>query len=285
MNDQNARAARAPRSYLYVPGHVARKLERARDFGADALIIDLEDAVPFNQKQEAMAATSAWLDAGTSDGEVWVRVNESGRGIADVRALAGHEEITGFVLPKVDTAADVLAVSALLDELGASQMLMPMIESASAVHNALEIAGATRVRLLQMGEIDLAADLGMTPGSDESELASIRTQVVLVSRLAGLVPPPAPVSSGYRDLEAFAVSTARLARLGFLGRVCIHPSQIPVAHGVFSVTDQQVEEAEALIAKAEQAAASGLGAVDDGRGNMIDPAVLRAAFRILSLRR
>ncbi len=156
---------------------------------------------------------------------------------------------------------------------------MPLLESAAAVLSAKEIAGAPRVRRLQVGEADLRADVGIETGPDERELLYARSHVVLASRAAGIAPPIAPVSTQFRDLEAFGESTRAMARLGFVGRACIHPAQVAVANQVFTPSPEAVERARRLLAEFGGAGrAVGVGA--DGR--MVDEAVLRQARTVLA---
>ena len=116
----------------------------------------------------------------------------------------------------------------------------PCWRARRAVLRAGEIARAPRVQRLQIGEADLRADVGVTPGADERELLYVRSHVVLASTAAGIAPPIAPVSTNFRDLDAFRASTEALARLGFVGRACIHPAQVAIANEVFTPTAEQV---------------------------------------------
>jgi citrate lyase subunit beta/citryl-CoA lyase len=274
-----------PRSYLYVPGNAADKLGKAVGRGADALIVDLEDAVPLSEKDAARAAVVAWLADQPADGPVdlWVRVNSGPLREVDVRALAGIDALAGVVLAKVEDADEVAAMDALLTSLGdTTTLLMPLIETASAVLDARAIAGGPRVHQLQIGEVDLTGETGVDPGADEAELAPVRALVVLASTAAGINPPVGPVSRITKDIEALEISTRRVRRQGFLGRACIHPAQLPVVHTVFTPTDADVDEAEAVIALVAAAEAQGSGVVLDETGRLVDPAVLHAARRTLA---
>lgn len=268
------------RSYLYVPGDAPDKLGKALGRGADALIVDLEDAVPPAGKDAARAAVRAWLDA-TEPGpvEVWVRVNPGELREADIRAVAASPRLTGLVLAKVETAGELDAVDALLTEIGADRLpVVPLLESAAAVLRAPLIAAAPRVARLQVGEADLRADTGIAPGDDERELLWVRSQVVLASAAAGIDPPVAPVSTDFRDLDALRASTLALARLGYVGRACIHPAQIAVVNEVFTPADDEIAWARDLTARFE---AAGTGVLLDSNGRMVDEAVVRQARRIL----
>lgn len=278
--------ARLPRSYLYVPGNAPDKLGRALTRGADALIVDLEDAVPANAKDAARRSVAAWLGSGVEAGdtELWVRINGGETGHDDVRALAGLPALTGLVIAKAEDFAQVAAVAGLLADLGdVTTRLMPLLETAGAVLDARKIARAPRVHRLQIGEVDLAADAGLDPGPDESELTFVRCMTVFASAAAGIHPPVGPVSRITADPGALAESTERVRRLGFVGRACIHPAQIPVVHQVFTPAAREIERAEDVLARYEAAAAAGSGVVLDADGRLIDPAVIRLARRTLAL--
>jgi citrate lyase subunit beta/citryl-CoA lyase len=292
MIDVEGEYSMTPRSYLYIPGNQPRFLASALERGADALIVDLEDAVPLAGKDAAREAVGQWL-AGLPrlEAEIWVRVNPGERGLADVRALAnaatgrlgggpahGGAALAGFCLAKADSAADVAEVAAALDALGSPAALLPLLESAAGVLRAAHIARAPRVRRLQLGEADLCADAGIEPGADERELLFARSSVVLASAAAGIEPPVAPVSTDFRDLDALAASTRSLRRLGFFGRACIHPAQLPVANQVFTPTRAELDAAADVVSR-HAAAGGGVAVAVDGR--MIDEAVVRWARRLL----
>lgn len=271
---------RLARSALYVPGDAADKLTKALDRGADELIVDLEDAVAPGRKDAARAAVAAWLqDLPASDTAVWVRVNPGDLGRTDVKAVAGASALAGVVLAKTESLADVEAVDTILTEHGSAAGIVPLLESAAAVLRATEIASGPRVRRLQVGEADLRADLGVTLGPDERELLHVRSQMVLVSAAAGISPPIGPVSTDFRDLESLRASTEALARLGYVGRACIHPAQIAVVNEVFTPSADEIEEAQQLLAALE---AAGSGVALDARGRMIDEAVARQARLVLA---
>jgi citrate lyase subunit beta/citryl-CoA lyase len=274
-----------PRSYLYVPGNAADKLAKALGRGADALLLDLEDAVPVAEKERAREDVASFLlgQPGGGPVELWVRVNPGDLGRNDVRRLAGIPALAGLALAKAD-AATVASVAALLAEVGDdTTLLMPMVETPAAVLDARSIAGAPRVLRLQVGEVDLTGEAGITPGPDEVELVGIRTTIVLASAAAGIVPPLGPVSRITGDPEALAASTRRLARLGYVGRACIHPAQVAVVHDVFTPAPAEVEEACETLRLLAEAEARGSGVALDARGRLIDPAVVLGAQRVLDL--
>jgi len=275
---------RLPRSYLYVPGNAPDKLARALDRGADALIVDLEDAVPPAGKDRARADVLDWLRGVDPGGcQLWVRVNPGRDRAADLAALAAAPHLTGIVPAKLADRADLdQLVAALAHASDTTTLVMPLLETASAVLSAAAIAGGPRVHQLQIGEVDLCADTGIEPGPDEAELAPIRTQVVLCAAAAGIHPPVGPVSRNFTDLDALEHSTRRLRRQGFFGRCCIHPAQVEVVNRVFTPTDAQVADAARLVAAFDAATARGEGVVVDDAGQMVDLAVIRTARQVLA---
>lgn len=279
------------RSHLYVPGDRPDVLAKALGRGADALIVDLEDAVAVSAKDSARAAVAEWLAglpaAADNPVEVWVRVNPGHAALVDVEAVA-LPALAGICLAKAESAAEVAAVAGLLDRLEAERAIAtgsigiaPLLESAAAVLRAAEIAQAPRVRRLQVGEADLKADTGIEPGDDERELLWVRSQVVLASAAAGIDPPVGPVSTNFRDLDALRASTEAVRRLGYRGRACIHPAQIAVVHEVFTPSPEQVDAAQALIAAYDAAVAAGSGVLIGPDGRMVDEAVVRQARRLV----
>lgn len=269
------------RSALYVPGDAEDKLERILERGADEVIIDLEDAVAPRDKERARDTTRIWLHdlPVLHNVGVWVRVNAGPMRDADVRAVAGAPALTGFMVAKTETVDELLDLDQLLASLGSIAGVVPLLESARAVLRAGELARAPRVQRLQIGEADLRADVGIVPGADERELLYARSHVVLASAAAGIKPPIAPVSTNFRDLDAFRASTVELARLGFVGRACIHPGQVAIANDVFTPSPEEVETARRLVGRWEFAGA-GVAVDDDGR--FVDEAVVHQARLVLA---
>lgn len=273
-----------PRSYLYVPADSHYKVQGALTRGADALIVDLEDAVALTAKETARESLSAWLrDLEAPSIEVWVRVNGGDCRIPDLAALAGVPAVTGLVLAKTESAVEVAEVAEYLSRRGdANTLLMPLLESASAILGALDIAQQPRVQRLQIGEVDLQADTGIVASDDDTELAGIRNLVVLASAAAGICPPVGAVSLTTSDTYRLERSTVRIKRQGFYGRCCIHPSQLPVVHAVFTPTEAEIADAERVLSDFDRAQRSKSEVILDSQGRMIDPAVVRIAQRVLS---
>ena len=283
------------RSHLYVPGDKPEVLAKALGRGADALIVDLEDAVAPGSKDAARTVVAEWLSglpaAADNPVQVWIRINSGEMGHTDVRAVLSPA-VTGVVAAKTESAEELVALHAVLTamedklELPAGSIgVVPLLESANAVLNALSIAKAPRVQRLQVGEADLRADIGVELGADGRELLYVRSQVVLISAAAGIDPPVGPVDTNFRDTEALAESTRAVKRMGYVGRACIHPTQAAIVNEVFTPTADEVAAAKDLIARFDAAMAAGEGVCLDAQGRMVDEAVVRQARRTLSLAR
>ena len=283
------------RSHLYVPGDKPEVLAKALGRGADALIVDLEDAVAPGSKDAARTVVANWLAglpaAAENPVQVWIRINSGEMGHTDVRAVLSPA-VTGVVAAKTESAEELVALHAVLTamedklELPAGSIgVVPLLESANAVLNALSIAKAPRVQRLQVGEADLRADIGVELGADGRELLYVRSQVVLISAAAGIDPPVGPVDTNFRDTEALAESTRAVKRMGYVGRACIHPAQAAIVNEVFTPTADEVAAAKDLIARFDAAMAAGDGVCLDAQGRMVDEAVVRQARRTLSLAR
>jgi citrate lyase subunit beta / citryl-CoA lyase len=279
------------RSYLFVPGDQASKLQHALTSGADAIIADLEDAVAPSAKPNARRIVADWLATQPSGDqpELWVRVNSSARLLADdVDAVIGSA-LTGICLPKSHTPEQVRSLGELLGTAErqtslaeGSTRIIPLLESAAGILSARAIAEQPRVRQLGLGELDLCAEVGIEPSADERELLSIRVQVVLASAAAGLASPIGPISTDFRDLQALQQSTEALRRLGFGSRWAIHPAQVPIINQTLMPTPEQLEAARRLVERYDGALDQGVGVGVDEDGKMVDEAVVRAARRILA---
>ncbi|MCF2526499.1 HpcH/HpaI aldolase/citrate lyase family protein [Yinghuangia soli] len=275
------------RSYLYVPGDAPGKLAKAFDRGADALIVDLEDAVAPSAKEAARRNVAAWLaDARPGDTEIWVRVNApSDVRKADVAAVAVSPLLTGIFLPRVEHQWPIIRVVRQLRKLRSEAVLCPMIETATALSHMELIGSGPRVARLQLGEVDLCAELGVTPGDDGRELLYVRTRLVIDSMAAGIGPPLAPVDTDFRDLDRLRTTSEEFKRMGYRGRACIHPAQVPVVNEAFTPTQEELARAWDIVERHGAAVAAGNGVCLDAEGRMVDEAVVRRARSVLDLRR
>ncbi|MEU3182773.1 CoA ester lyase [Streptomyces sp. NPDC006923] len=255
-------------TWLYVPGDRPEVMAKALTYGADVVIVDLEDAVAPDRKEYARAATTEFL-AEARTVPVHVRITDE----HDVPSLVGLAGLTGLRLPKVTHASDVHRVAARAPDTA----LYPLLESALALEHAYSIATAhPAVRGIALGEADLRADLGVR---DDSGLDWSRSRAVVAARAAGLAPPVQSVFPDIRDLDGLAASCVHGRSLGLLGRAAIHPRQLPVIERAYLPTPREIGEAEQII----EAAGDGVGALALADGRFVDAAIVAAARRTLSL--
>lgn len=266
-------AALVNRSLLFVPGNRPERFDKAAAAGADGVILDLEDAVPPDAREQALHDVSAWLVARQSDSTVqcWVRVPDARDPSSALLALGQLPALTGFILPKVEAPADLN---------GWSCPLIAQIESAAGVLAMPAIALASpHLQALAIGPEDLAVSLGTEPGPEALQLSC--SLAVLAARAAGLQVIACPGSIGeFRDLAAWRNTLEAGRLLGSDGMMCIHPAQVAVANEVFSPSPQALALATKIVEAARAGLAAGQAAVSvDGR--MIDPPVVVRAERLI----
>ena len=264
------------RSFLFVPGNRPERFAKALASGADAVIIDLEDAVPLDAKDTARSVLlSAWTDLDAAErARLLVRVNPAGTPWheADLAAVASLTGLGALMLPKAENAQQVEQAFRT-----SSKRVLPLIESAEGVGQMDAIARAAGTLRLGLGHIDLQADLGVRCGPDEAELAPVRLAMVVASRRAGLPAPVDGVTTATQDAEVLAVDAQRSRRFGFGAKLCIHPAQVAGVHQALAPTEAECDWARRVLA-AEVAAGGGAFSVD---GKMVDPPVLLLARSLL----
>ena len=271
------------RSYLYVPGSTPRRIENALASEADAVVLDLEDAVAPNRKEEARETVAGFLRSG-DEKPIFVRVNVPGSALAeqDIEAVA-EPNLAGLRLPKTESAEAVRRVAKRLEDLGCEAGIQCLIESALGLELVFEIARAhERVVGMSLGEADLAADLGVC---DDVGLLYARSRLVVATRAAGLPGPVQSVYTNVRDEEGLRRSTEEGKNQGFVGRSAIHPNQLSTINEVFTPTESEVAEAEDLLAQLEESAGAGTGALALEDGRFVDEAVVGSARLTLALAR
>ncbi|MDQ3736821.1 MAG: CoA ester lyase [Actinomycetota bacterium] len=271
------------RSYLYVPGSDPRRIEKALASEADAVILDLEDAVAPNRKEEARTTVAEVLRS-EHEKPVFVRINAPDSVLAeeDVEAVAGPR-LAGLRLPKTESPESARRVAQWLDKLGCEAGLQCLIESALGLEFAFEIARAhEKVVGMSLGEADLAADLGVR---GDAGLLYARSRLVAATRAAGLPGPVQSVYTNVRDAEGLRRSTMEGKNMGFVGRSAIHPAQIEVINEVFTPTEEEVAEAKDLLARLEESTGTGTGAFALEDGRFVDEAVVGSARLTLALAR
>ena len=282
---------RLRRSLLFVPGDQPRRVERARQVGADTVVLDLEDAVAPDGKARARDLVAAALRAGGFGGsEAAVRVNGLATPFcaADLAAVveAGTEAV---LLPKAERAPDLLQVAETLSRLeraagraSGSVRLLALVESAAGVAEARALATATpRLEALCFGHADFALDMRL-PAADPASpvIRHARCAVAIAARAAGVAPIDS-VCLAVRDDEAMRADAALGLQMGFDGKLCIHPQQVAIAHAVYAPTAEQIAGAARVVAAWRRAQADGRGvfALD---GAMVDAPVVAAAEEILA---
>lgn len=257
----------AARSLLFVPGDRPDRFAKAASSGADLVIIDLEDAVAAEDKDSARDNAAAWLASG--HGAV-VRVNPPGTRwfAADLAQADGHG--CPIMVPKAENG-DVLA------EIAARTvgrcLLIPLVETALGVERAHEVCAAPGVIRAAFGNVDLAVQLGVAH-DDHLSLSHARSRLVLASAAAGICPPVDGVTTAVQDPDALDTDLAHARRLGFTGKLCIHPAQLsPVAAG-FAPTADELRWAESVLD-----VGASVTTVD---GQMVDKPVLERARRLMA---
>jgi citrate lyase beta subunit len=271
-------AARPRRSALYMPSSNPRAIEKARSLDCDTVILDLEDAVAPDMKDDARAAVVETLRAGGfGHREVTVRVNGFGTAwmAADFAAVAAARP-DAIVVPKVDRAEQ--AAEAV--QLGQGVPVWAMIESPRAVLDADKIAAVDGVTALLAGMADFAKDIGARPGIDRLELMYALQRMLIAARAAGIVALDG-VHADIHDLEGLEVACRQGAAMGFDGKTIVHPNQIEPANRAFSPDPAAIEEARGLIAAHEAARAEGKG-VTTYKGRMVEVLHVETARRLLA---
>jgi citrate lyase subunit beta/citryl-CoA lyase len=262
------------RSFLFVPGSDERKLRKALEAGADAVIADLEDAVAPSEKSRARdVVTDVFADRSRT--LRFVRVNAVGSpwlesDLGAVSTLGAD----GVVLPKATPEA--------LVELGTLDLaVVAIVESAVGLRWAHEIAGSPAVEALLLGAVDLGVSLGLEPRPDGLELLVPRSTLVLASAAARLRGPVDRVWLDIHDEAGLRRDCLVGRSLGFRGKACIHPTQVPIVHEAFAPSDDDVRRAREVVDAYERAIAAGKGAVALD-GEMIDSPVVERARQLLA---
>jgi citrate lyase subunit beta / citryl-CoA lyase len=276
---------RPRRSVLYMPGANERALEKAKGLPADALILDLEDAVAPDAKAEARDRVCAAVQSGASGAkELTIRINGLGTEWheADLAAAAAAGP-DGVVVPKVDSAHEVRDLVAALDAAGAPShtSLWAMLETPVAVLHAPEIAGASdRLTVLVMGTNDLAKELHAEHVPGREPLRFGLQACLVAARMAGKVILDG-VYNDISDAEGFAAECMQGRQFGFDGKTLIHPSQVEPCNEAFAPTEAEIESSREIIAAFEEATAAGRGVVTVN-GRMIENLHVDNARRVLA---
>lgn len=266
-----ARSLGAARSLLFVPGNRPDRFEKALAAGADVVVLDLEDAVAPPEKPAAREHIARFLRGNGKPCVVRVNATTTAWHRDDVAMAADRG--AAVMLPKAENAADVCAVAGQVE-------VIALVETALGVLNSFAIASAPGVSRLAFGSLDFAAELGIN-ADDHHALYAARTQLVLASGAAHLPPPVDGVTSAVHDEVRLRADLANAHRLGFGGKLCIHPAQVDAVNAGFAPSQDEVEWATEVIAAVRAAGDTGVIVLN---GRMVDAPVIRRAERILASR-
>lgn len=269
-----AEAPPPARTYLFVPGTRPERFGKALASGADVVVLDLEDAVAADDKDEARKIVAEWFLAATpaDRARIVVRINDAGSAWFAKDLLALRDAgATAVLLPKAESAQQVAATRAALP--GAN--VLALIESALGVVEVDGVAAGGASRLV-FGTLDFALDLDLDIATDASGLAYAASRIALASRIAGLPAPVAGVTPQLDDPVRLLADLAVARRHGFGAKLCIHPSQVRPIHSALRPTADAVDWAQRVLAA--DAASPGAARLD---GRMVDRPVVLQARRTL----
>jgi crotonobetainyl-CoA:carnitine CoA-transferase CaiB-like acyl-CoA transferase/citrate lyase beta subunit len=279
---RNGNAMNTPlhRSYLYVPAHQRDLIDKAYASIADAIVLDLEDGVPEQAKDQARAVAAEVL-AHIPPKPTYVRVNavDTGHCQADVTAVAGRG-LCAIRLPKCERPEDIWDVAGWLESAQCPAGIQILIESARGLERLERLINASaRLERVGLGEADLRVDLRASMDSPTMEHARVRC--VLASRAAGLTSPAQSVYPARRDVDGLRASCLEGKAMGFIGRSAFHPAQLQVINEVYTPSEADITEARALVAAAENS--GGASVFFTGDGHLVAPPLVAQARATLSL--
>jgi citrate lyase subunit beta/citryl-CoA lyase len=263
------------RSYLYAPASKPELVEKAFNSQADCIVIDLEDAVHHDKKEEARNFVADFLSKQASK-PFLVRINDLNGpwGVADLESISGPN-LFGIRIPKASSVDTVKKASKILDSKKSNAQIHLLIESALGVVKAFELATCDpKVSALSLGEADLLSDLRAT--NDEA-LEFSRLSILVAARAAGLKQPSQSVYANTKDLDGLKKSTLNAKATGFFGRSVIHPSHIEIVNEIYTPTKEEAEKAREFLDLYDQMQASGNSVMALPNGEMIDPANIHYA--------
>ena len=268
------------RSMLFAPGNKYELLQKFSKIQPDIAIIDLEDAVPDSEKKVARENLQKYAQEDKTAVTTYVRVNAlvSQHFEEDIRSIP--PQIAGIVIPKVNDASDIERATQAIERNSVSAKILVGIETVKGLMSVQDIFGTASVFAAYFGAEDYIHDLGglRTDGNDEVLFA--RTQIGISSRLFG-VPVVDQIVADFSNSERFMKEAQQAKSLGFTGKLCIHPSQVPLANQSFSSTPEEIQQAIELLKVYDEAVAIGTASIVHN-GQMVDEALAKQARRILS---
>ncbi len=288
QNQYSTTKDRPRRTRLYLPGNEPKFFINAGLHSPDGIILDLEDSVAPAEKDAAqLLVRNALRSVDFYDAERMVRINQLPKGLDDLKFIVPHN-VHVILIPKCESAEQVKAVEKEVEKIKKQNNIkpeiyfMPIIESALGVIKAYEIASASRLNCaLAIGLEDYTADIGTQRTNEGRESIFARQMLVNAARAAGIQPIDT-VFSDVSDMEGLRQSVIEAKSLGFEGKGCIHPRQIPVVHEAFAPTAEEIEKAKKIVIAFEEAEKKGLGVVALG-SKMIDPPVVKRALKTIEL--
>jgi len=265
-------------NFLFVPGTRPDRFVKALDSGASSVILDLEDAVVAEDKETARNQIQAAWPSFTAEQKkrLIIRSNSPGSPFysADL-ILAQKLDLACLLIPKSESADEINGAALLLP----NTAIIPMIETAIGLDHLSEIANANQVIRLALGNLDLQADLGMVCDPQETELQTARFQIVLASRVAQIAPPIDGVTPTTDNVARIQDDAERAKRMGFGGKLCIHPKQVGIVKAAFMPSEEDLAWAKRVI-EADKASKGGAVQLD---GRMIDRPVVLLAQRTVAI--
>ena len=268
------------RSMLFAPGNKYELLQKFSKIQPDIAIIDLEDAVPDSEKQVARENLQKYAQEDKTAATTYVRVNAlvSQHFEEDIRSIP--PQIAGIVIPKVNDASDIERATQAIERNSVSAKILVGIETVKGLMSVQDIFGTASVFAAYFGAEDYIHDLGALRTDGNDEVLFARTQIGISSRLFG-VPVVDQIVADFSDSERFMKEAQQAKSLGFTGKLCIHPSQVPLANQSFSSTPEEIQQAIELLKVYDEAVANGTASIVHN-GQMVDEALAKQARRILS---
>ena len=282
------------RSALFVPGNRPERVDKAVNAGADAVIIDLEDAVPLSEKEQTRSLVRQKVIE-HKDKRIIVRVN----GLDSPFIKGDLEEVLVeglffIMVPKVESSANIHEINRLVGEIedregidSGAVSIIPLIESAKAIANIYQIVSTKtnpdRLYTVGFGAADFTLDTGMKMTMGGEELIYPRSKISVACRAGGVLPPlDTPFMIAIKDMDALEADARRAKQLGFQGKLCVHPNQVAVCNRIFSPSADEIAYAQKVIEAFHKAEEDGVAAIQLN-GQLIDYPIVEQARRILDL--
>jgi len=273
------------KSFLFVPGNQRNKIEKALSMNCDVVILDLEDAVPIDEKQKAREIVNdALKNMEWKNIKKCVRINDlnSKFWLQDVIEISKNEPDI-IMIPKVKSSTDILILDRILSNIENNFnlkkiQLIPIIETIEGLKNIYEISRSSeRILGITMGIADFCAEIGCE--EDERIVEYLRFQVILAASYSNIQ----AIDKAYlniRDIEGLEKEAKMAKKLGFTGKLAIHPSQIEIINKVFTPSVQEIERARKMLEAYEEAKRKGIGVISY-EGEMVDEAIIKRIRKIL----